>query len=438
VIPRRLAGAYDALMGRNARWGAVVVAGLIAACGDGGGAGSKPSDAIVVADAAPADAARPPDAAVAHDAAPADAAAVADATPRDAAPIRDAAPPPPDAARPADAAPVPDAAPAADAAPTDDAAPAPDASAPRTAASCFQFANPNPLGGPDYDQFHPVVGSHCMGTNHQDIHDVERVVFLGDSITVGTPPTPSDQFYRSRLAERLAVRFHLPQPNPLWREVNLIDGVALLQDDGTFASCARYGARTDDLMQDRQSVEDCLPEDQRGRRTLVIITMGGNDLDSLTQHALQGASVDELWAQTRDFVQLMSDAVHWIKEPGRFPNGVYVIFANMYEYTDGTGDVQSCPAAGIAGLGGPLPDAQALADMVIWANEQYMRIAVETGSDMIFLLENFCGHGYHHDDPNAPCYRGPNTEQWFDLTCIHPNPAGHQAISDMFMAVVGE
>jgi hypothetical protein len=41
-------------------------------------------------------------------------------------------------------------------------------------------------------------------------------------------------------------------------------------------------------------------------------------------------------------------------------------------------------------------------------------------------------------DANGPCYRGPNTPRWFDLTCIHPNPTGHDHVKDMFMAVVNE
>jgi hypothetical protein len=57
---------------------------------------------------------------------------------------------------------------------------------------------------------------------------------------------------------------------------------------------------------------------------------------------------------------------------------------------------------------------------------------------MIFLLEDFCGHGFERDNPAAPCYRGPNTPAYFDLTCIHPNPTGHEHIRDMFMAVVNE
>ncbi|MEQ9323824.1 MAG: hypothetical protein RIF41_31965, partial [Polyangiaceae bacterium] len=60
---------------------------------------------------------------------------------------------------------------------------------PLTVAECYQGAFVNPLmGGPDYDQFMPVVDSHCLGTDHQDITNVEHVVFLGDSVTVSTPP----------------------------------------------------------------------------------------------------------------------------------------------------------------------------------------------------------------------------------------------------------
>jgi lysophospholipase L1-like esterase len=100
--------------------------------------------------------------------------------------------------------------------------------------------------------------------------------------------------------------------------------------------------------------------------------------------------------------------------------------------------VTACPSAELAGFGAAWDDPSILADMVIFAEEEYMRIAVETDSDMIFMLEEFCGRGFNHDDPTAPCYRGPGTPRWFDLTCIHPNPDGHRAIADMFLAVVDE
>ena len=138
------------------------------------------------------------------------------------------------------------------------------------------------------------------------------------------------------------------------------------------------------------------------------------------------------------FVQLMREAIEWITAPGRFPNGVYVVFANMFEFTDGTGDTSTCPAAELSGLGAPWDDPTALQEMMIYANEQYMDIAVSTGTDMIFMLEEFCGHGHARNDPAAPCYRGPGQDRWFDDTCIHPNPMGHAEISAMFQAVIEE
>jgi lysophospholipase L1-like esterase len=308
---------------------------------------------------------------------------------------------------------------------------------PLTYASCYEdvFSGSSPIMV-DYDSFMPTIGSHCLGTNHQAITGVERVVFLGDSVTVGTPPTLSADYYRSQLAERLATHFGIRAPDGLWRLVNPSSGTALVRESGDFATCAEWGARTDDLMMPQ--IADCFPEDTRDRTTLVVMTVGGNDISSITQDGIDGVPVDDIWMDVRAFVQLLEDAVAWFREPGRFPGGVYIVFANMYEFTDATGDVSACPAAGLAGFGAEWKDPTALADMVVWANEQYMRIAVESGSDMIFMLEEFCGHGYQRDNPMSPCYRGPGTELWFDLTCIHPNPAGHDAITDMFMAVVSE
>ena len=72
------------------------------------------------------------------------------------------------------------------------------------------------------------------------------------------------------------------------------------------------------------------------------------------------------------------------------------------------------------------------------AAEQYLRIAVDHQIDMVFSLENFCGHGFHADDPTSVCYRGPNTEAWFDLTCVHPNPKGHAALARLFGTTIAE
>jgi lysophospholipase L1-like esterase len=314
---------------------------------------------------------------------------------------------------------------------------------PDTFEECFdgQFVNETSML-PNYDQFMPVIGSHCVGTNHQTIDDVERVVFLGDSITVGSRPTLPQQAYRAVLGDMLRDQYGLSYGDALaeflWKAPDPFSGQAAQMTAGDFSSCARWGARNDDLNGPGNQLEACFPAESLGLRTLVVMTMGGNDVNSLAQDAIAGVPMDELWAATEAFVALEREAVEWLTEPGRFPNGVYVVFANIYEFTDGTGDVMSCDVSGLAGFDQPVPSPEALAELILWANEQYLSIAVDTQTDMLFLLETFCGHGFGNEDPESPCYRGPGTPRWFDLTCIHPNPEGHGVIADNFMSIVNE
>lgn len=308
---------------------------------------------------------------------------------------------------------------------------------PLTVSGCFadDFVKP-PSFGPNYDQFSPIVGSHCQGTNHQDITGVERVVFLGDSVTVGTPPTFSEDFYRAKLADALAAKFKLAPANLVWKSANLFDGTAIVKESGDFASCSKWGARTDDLLP--KQLPDCFGASTLSKKTLVVMTMGGNDIHALTKKAIANGTDEELWQLTKDFVKRQREALDWLQAPGRFPQGVYVVFANMYEFTDGTGKVESCNVSGLAGFDKPVPAPAKLAEMVVWANEQFIKMAVETKTDVIFLLETFCGHGFQANNPDGPCYRGPGSEVWFDLTCIHPTPKGHAKISELFYSVIDE
>jgi len=314
------------------------------------------------------------------------------------------------------------------------------------ATRCFADIYDPSIPGPNYDQFSPTVGSHCFGTNQQDITGVERVVFLGDSVAVGTPPTVSDDYYRNRLTEQLVQKFNLRAPSGLWRTVNLLDGMSYQPLSNDFANCSKWGARTDDLLGPNKQLEQCFPADSLSKRTLVIMTMGGNDISHLTKEGGQSHMPQrtraELQQETENFVRLLCESMEWIKTPGRFPNGVFVVFANPPEFTDGSGDIESCGLSSVAGFNDPWPNPNDLKDLVIWALEQYMAIAVDTGTDLLWFLETFCGHGYvatgPNADPNNRCYRGPSTERWFDLTCIHPNPTGHEQLANMFMAIVNE
>lgn len=289
-----------------------------------------------------------------------------------------------------------------------DAAP-PDLGPPPTYETCFA----DQLGAlrPDYTQFGPVLGHHCNGTNHQDIQGVQRVVFLGDSVTTGTPPTLLPQFYRNLVAEELKLRFG---------------------EDLIVENCSRFGARTDDFFRMDSQLGECFPDGGSDLTTLTIFTIGGNDFFAWAEDAL---SAEEAVAAAGQASDLLDEAVAWMVDPARFPNGHYVIFANPYEYTDATGDLAACELAERIGLSG---NWLVGADALLLTSERFMQTAVTHQVDMIFTLEAFCGHGFRADDPTGQCYRGPDAEVWFDFTCIHPTPAGHQAIADMVMSVVDQ
>ena len=349
--------------------------------------------------------------------------------------------PPPDSAtesHPPDS-PPPDS-PAESVPPTDTADTADTAEpAPSTAAECFADIFGDGTEVPDYDKYGPVLNSTCTGTNHQDIEGIERVVFIGDSITVGSPPTDPANFYRVQLADWLVETYGLEAPDALWEWYDVFEGTTIEMESGDFASCAKWGARTDDLIQDNDQVVDCLAEDKRDLTTLVVMTIGGNDLFNLAEEVNTGTlTTDELWALVTDYMGLVREAVTWMTEdPERFPNGVYVVFANLYEFTDALGNVDACPGAAEVGYDWDIGGDE-ITEMMNYSQEEFMSIAVDTNTDMLFMGEAFCGHGYNADEPTSRCYRGPDSELWFDLTCFHPNDTGHVALGQLFRSVIEE
>ena len=292
-----------------------------------------------------------------------------------------------------------------------DAGPAPDAGI--TTAGCFPNLRPTAQGplGAIHENLGATLGEHCRGTAHQQIEGVERVVFLGDSVTAGTPPTPRGETYRARLTAHLRERF----------------GAELPVD-----SCAVIGANAVDLLHGEEQIAECFPEGGDTRRTLTIFTIGGNDIALWAKNQLPQA---EATAEAEKVAQEIDEVVAWLKDETRFPKGSYVVYANPYEYTDGTGDLESCEVAAAAGLRNgwtaAFPTLRHLA-------ERFTEIAVRHQADLVFSQETFCGHGYRRDDPEGPCYLGPEAELWFDLTCIHPNPMGHEVFAGLFSAVIGE
>lgn len=305
-----------------------------------------------------------------------------------------------------------------------------------TFAECIDGTFVHGYTGIDFDEEDVVIGSHCFGTNHQTIADVERVVFLGDSITVGTPPSETEEFYRNILADRLADEFGLNfgSNEEQWRSANPLEGQSGELHSGDFSSCAEWGARNEDLLAGDQ-LSECYPEGDRNLITLTIMTSGGNDLVGMGRDWFDGVPIEDLWPAAEESVAHKRDTLLWLTDPKNFPNGHYVVFADIYDPSDGTGNFDDCALAGAAGFDDVLipPD-----EIMQFLQRSYAEIAIETGTDLIFNHKEFCGRGHSAADPEAGCYRGPGSPVWFDFTCSHPNPDGHAHLADVFWAVVTE
>ena len=84
-------------------------------------------------------------------------------------------------------------------------------------------------------------------------------------------------------------------------------------------------------------------------------------------------------------------------------------------------------------------------DYAMWSRrsaEQWHELAAvlheDTGIDVAFMGEAFCGHGYNYDDTTGRCYRGGDSDVWFDDSCEHPSTYGHQGIEQTMLGVVEE
>lgn len=271
------------------------------------------------------------------------------------------------------------------------------------------------IGGlaPDYSSLNAKIGSHCFGTNHQDIKDVELLVFVGDSVTRGTPPTPVEKYFREQMGVRLKAKF---------------PGLEI-------RDCSKWGAKMDDLLTGDKQLTSCIKEEVVNKRTLIVMTMGGNDMQSIAKKSIGGETLEQGMKRADDALKHFQDAMTWSKDAKRFPKGSYVVFANVYEFTDSTGDVTACPVSQAVGFTAPWKDG---AQVFAHFNKKLLTIAVSMQIDMMFMFEHFCGHGFFNEDPQNACYLGPDTPRWFDGTCTHPNPDGHTRIADMFMATINE
>jgi lysophospholipase L1-like esterase len=218
---------------------------------------------------------------------------------------------------------------------------------------------------------------------------------LGDSISDGGGSGP---FYYNLLYSNDDTTY------PAWHGLDLQTKFGVQQH----VHGAVAGSQTKDLVGQVMKLAATLPGP-----ILVTVTSGGNDLQAAAQQAIKGTDGTYIAAMTTNIDSFLAA----ITATGRFGAGVevYILFANIYDPTDKSGNFMSCPL--------PLSLLSSNDAAGIWTRwnapftseaPKYPNVVIEP------LYDTFLGHGIH------------DTDNWFYTDCIHPDTKGHHQIRRMF------
>jgi lysophospholipase L1-like esterase len=153
---------------------------------------------------------------------------------------------------------------------------------------------------------------------------------------------------------------------------------------------------------------------------LVTITIGGNDLNSHAVKAIGGID-----ATVRgEFGTHLDAELGELATAGRLGSGkVYIVLANIYDFTDGQGDFATVKC-------GPGANVSMSMDTMVfnaWNGVAAASLA-KVGGTLYDMHADFNGHGYNVAD---------KSQLWYDsASCIHPNALGHDAIHKSVYEIV--
>ncbi len=263
------------------------------------------------------------------------------------------------------------------------------------------ITDPGPTLDPDVDSYLPPEFADAMP---------ERVVFLGDSITAGYGLNNDDNSYVSLLLENNDNKW------PDHGESDLAARFAGLD----VLDVSVPGATTGSLMAGQlPRVETSWGTEVSGE-VMVVITIGGNDL---TDALFSGGNADQAADQALDNIESIVDFFH---DPARFPDGAWVYITNVYEPTDGVGQVDAC----FFGL-----DLSSIVPTFERLGDESRALAESQGWALIDLRGHFLGHGFHFED-EGDWYHPDDPTLWFQDDCIHPNVRGHHELRRLFLAAI--
>jgi hypothetical protein len=165
-------------------------------------------------------------------------------------------------------------------------------------------------------------------------------------------------------------------------------------------------------------------------RGIVVLTTGGNDLihdygrSTPRDGAMYGCTYEQALQWKESFRARLKGIVDGVI--AKFPGGCDIFLANIYDPTDGVGDIEH------ARLGLPAwPDGLKVLPL-------FNDVIAETcrGYTNVHLVDfhsAFLGHGIHCRDRRNPHYQKSDPHYWYFDNLEDPNDRGYDAIRHLFL-----
>jgi lysophospholipase L1-like esterase len=161
---------------------------------------------------------------------------------------------------------------------------------------------------------------------------------------------------------------------------------------------------------------------------IVVLTTGGNDLihnygrTPPREGAMYGATWSEAQPWIQNFDQRLEGFIQTIN--GRFPGGCHIFLSNIYDPTDGMGDMR----------GGGLPDWPDGLKILSAYNEIIRSCARRHPNvHLVDLHGAFLGHGIHCAQFWTKHYDSKDPHYWYHINLEDPNERGYDAIRRLFL-----
>lgn len=161
---------------------------------------------------------------------------------------------------------------------------------------------------------------------------------------------------------------------------------------------------------------------------LVVLTTGGNDLihnygrTPPREQAMFGVS----WADAEPWIKNFEARLEFMlaEITRRFPGGCHIFLANIYDPTDGAGDIQR---AGLPPWKDGLRILASYNDVIARSAARHDHV------HLVNLHAAFLGHGIHCTQFWTRHYRPDDPYYWYHLNLEDPNERGYDAIRRLFL-----